>query len=692
MGSTRGLNIGWENDTAMIEAFMESEYDPSSSFQNDMAGLPDSIFGDPALQEKLHYLVEGSPINWTYAIFWQLSTTDTGDMLLGWGDGYLKEPPKEMEPNDLKHPEEWMKEDVQQLRRKVLRELQALVCNPEDESAASVGGDVVTDTEWFYLISMSCFFHLNVGIPGRAFASRHHIWLTEANLLPREFCTRAEHAKMAGIKTILCVPIASGVVEIKERWEIVQNIKVTFDERGYDLNANQQVSASLLFSDPSFSPSLNNPSLSDTSHLAVHSVQVRAQDINSACRKPFTDKVGLSNVCGNTNPLDVLDDFTDVNLIYMNPEKDHGMAAVLPGPVLPAKFPYIEDKNLTCLTTNRGLSVNCNPQHQQQTCVAENSDYFNPLDAKHRRADNLSRKVTNKATPLRAEVLKGSTSKLAQSVKQQQSEGTGPLLSANVRSSIESEQEIDSEAEVSFKEVECSLNIDQKPPRKRGRKPANDREEPLNHVQAERQRREKLNQRFYALRSVVPNVSKMDKASLLGDAITYIQELKSKLRDSEFQMKELQSKVSVLSEKCVDCSTKRPSLNPSKVSAQLSSLSNGDKEPACKGASIGQIPEIYVCILGKEAIVRVRCIKTAFPVASLLSCLQDLQLEIQHASISTEKESVLHTVIVKMVDLMLCEEDLVEAIEQAFHFTASMAKNEAFSFAEEKSFNTVYVK
>ncbi|KAK9067573.1 hypothetical protein SSX86_011684 [Deinandra increscens subsp. villosa] len=162
-------------------------------------------------------------------------------------------------------------------------------------------------------------------------------------------------------------------------------------------------------------------------------------------------------------------------------------------------------------------------------------------------------------------------------------------------------------------------NLMDRKPRKRGRKPANGREEPLNHVEAERQRREKLNQRFYALRAVVPNISKMDKASLLGDAISYITDLQSKIRIME-----------------------------------------AEKEVNIR-------PEVDFMARKDDSVIRVSCPLDDHPVGRVIKTFREHELVVNDTNVSTtENGKVIHTFLFQALGDAAAAEQLKEKLDSAF--------------------------
>ncbi|KHM99168.1 Transcription factor MYC2 [Glycine soja] len=197
----------------------------------------------------------------------------------------------------------------------------------------------------------------------------------------------------------------------------------------------------------------------------------------------------------------------------------------------------------------------------------------------------------------------------------------------------------------------------EKRPRKRGRKPANGREEPLNHVEAERQRREKLNQRFYALRAVVPNVSKMDKASLLGDAISYINELKLKLNGLDSEKGELEKQLDS-AKKELELATKNPPPPPPPPPGLPPSNNEEAKKTTTKLADL----EIEVKIIGWDAMIRIQCSKKNHPAARLMAALKDLDLEVHHASVSVVNDLMIQQATVNMGNKFYTQEQLLSAL------------------------------
>jgi len=258
--------------------------------------------------------------------------------------------------------------------------------------------------------------------------------------------------------------------------------------------------------------------------------------------------------------------------------------------------------------------------------------------------------------------------------QEQHTKTIGLPVSSNLHSSSDHREwnNVESGGAVSFKGngVEHSLSPDPKLPRKRGRKPANNREEPLNHVEAERQRREKLNQKFYALRAVVPNVSKMDKASLLGDAITYINELQSKLEEVEFRLKELQGQANTSSERpqeSVFPTGREQTSNSTKECLSSQGVGSSNSTSVMGTYFSKRTPDISVHILGDKAMIRLNCLRDTYSMANLMMSLQELHLEVQHANTSTVQDALLHIIIVRMEGTaILTEEQLSAALKKAY--------------------------
>ncbi|CAK9165102.1 unnamed protein product [Ilex paraguariensis] len=590
--------MGWnEEDKAIVKAVLGTrafDYLISSSVSAEC--LLTAMGNDENLQNKLSDLVD-SPnavnFSWNYAIFWQISRSKSGDLVLGWGDGSCREPREGEESEVTRFLNPRLQDETQQrMRKRVLYKLQVMF-GGLDEDTYAFGLDRVTDTEMFFLASMYFSFPRGEGGPGRCFASERHIWLSDALKSSTDYCIRSLLARSAGIQTIVLIPTDIGVVElgsvrsIPESLELLQSIRSLF----------------------SFS------SQGRSKPMVALPVITEKKDGNAQ----------LSNMC-------------------IGGERPDGIPKIF-GQDLNLSRPQFREKLAVRKADERSWEVNSNGNRLQLTNTINglhglNWAHFNGVKqggtveiySPQTPSNHLQEPINGVREEFRLNNFQ------PQRPAQMQIDFTGATSRTIISQSAESEH---SDVEASCKEERTGLANDKRP-RKRGRKPANGREEALNHVEAERQRREKLNQRFYALRAVVPNISKMDKASLLGDAIAYITDLQKKLKDMESERERLGT-------------TSRDEL-------------------AFEANSNSESPDIEIQVVHDEVIVRVSCPLDTHPVSRVIQALKEAQITVVESKLATGNDKVFHTFVIKSQGSeQLTKEKLIAAFSRESNMSGPLS-------------------
>ncbi|KAK6136936.1 hypothetical protein DH2020_029324 [Rehmannia glutinosa] len=155
------------------------------------------------------------------------------------------------------------------------------------------------------------------------------------------------------------------------------------------------------------------------------------------------------------------------------------------------------------------------------------------------------------------------------------------------------------------------------------------------HIIAERKRREKLSQRFIALSALVPGLKKMDKASILGDAIKYMKQLQDKVKTLENQTKNRATESFVFVKKC-------------EVYENCSSSS--DESISSRPIITESLPEIEARFCDKHILINIHCQKTKGVLGKIVAEIEQLNLSVVNNSVVTFGDSALNITVVAQKD------------------------------------------
>lgn len=144
------------------------------------------------------------------------------------------------------------------------------------------------------------------------------------------------------------------------------------------------------------------------------------------------------------------------------------------------------------------------------------------------------------------------------------------------------------------------------------------------HILAERKRRQKLSQKFIALSSLIPGLKKIDKASVLGDAIKHMKQLQERAKILEDELSNNKSMVFV-------------------TKYQISS----EKENGSNSETTQQLllPKIEARFCDRDVLIVIHCLKTKGILPKTVAEIEKLHLSVVNSCTMSFGDSTLNLTI-----------------------------------------------
>ncbi|KAL5552062.1 hypothetical protein UlMin_002238 [Ulmus minor] len=470
-------------------------------------------------------------IQWSYAIFWAISARQPG--VLKWGDGYYNgdiKTRKTMQAVELNADQLGLQRSEQ--LRELYESLSAGEANPQARRpSAALSPEDLSDTEWYYLVCMSFVFNIGQGIPGRTLANGQAIWLSNAHFADSKVFSRSLLAKSASIQTVVCFPFSGGVIElgvtdvVSEDPGLIQHVKKSFLEIPYPIACKKLYrSAGNRRNDKGFACSMVDHDLLNPKSGPV----LEGEELNMCSpsdssnglepNQPAEDSFmmeGINGAASQVQSWQLMDDDLS-NCVHHSMDSSDCISQTLVNPEKVVSFPKDEMLNDTPLQELQ----ECN--HTKLTSLDLQSDdlhYQGVLSTLFKTSHQLIAGPRNKNSHQESSFVGWKKLGLAKFLKP--SGGDSQKMLKKVL------------FEIPRMHVDCMVDSPEDIDDKNGVFRPEADETALNHALSERRRREKLNEKFSILKSMVPSVSKEDKVSILDDAIEYLRELERRVEELE---------------------------------------------------------------------------------------------------------------------------------------------------------------